>query len=506
MLAITQSISLVGLTGHLIDIEADIGNGVPGFTLLGLPDASLSEARDRVRSAITNSSAQWPNKRITLALSPAALPKRGSSFDCAIAIALLAAAEEITLGRVDGAVVLGELTLDGRIKSVPGILPALRAAAINGIKRAIIPTENFEEGSLIPGITLIHFDQLRQLIFWIKGGEYVPSELNRLDPTAAAHAPIDFSDIAGQERAKEALEIGAVGGHHIAMVGPPGVGKSMLAARIPSILPRLNERDALDVTSLHSIAGKISPQTSSPLITTPPFIAPHHTISRAGLIGGGSSIISPGACSLAHRGILFLDEAPEISRPVIESLREPMESGQVTLTRLGRSATFPARFTLVLASNPCPCGWAIGKAKRCTCSSLASRRYRERLSGPILDRIDLRIELEPLSQGDLARRSELSSDIALRVARARERSEERFGAYPWSINSEIPAAALRSEFAPETRALGVLYRALDAEEITVRGLHRIQRVAWSIADLNDEPTPSRSSIDRALALHLRERL
>ena len=501
MLAITRSISLVGLTGHLIDIEADIGNGVPGFTLLGLPDAALSEARDRVRSAISNSSAQWPNKRITLALSPAALPKRGSSFDCAIAIALLAAAQEITLGRIDGAVVLGELTLDGRIKSVPGILPALRAAALHGIERAIIPSENFEEGSLIPGINLIHFDHLRQLITWVKGGEYLPSELTRSDLCSSENTHLDFSDIAGQERAKEALEIGAVGGHHIAMVGPPGVGKSMLAARIPSILPRLTERDALDVTSLHSIAGKISPLNGSPLITSAPFVAPHHTISRAGLIGGGSATISPGACSLAHRGILFLDEAPEISRPVIESLREPMESGEVTLTRLGRSATFPARFTLVLASNPCPCGWAIGKAKRCTCSSLASRRYR-----PILDRVDLRIELEPLSQGDLARRSEPSSDIAVRVASARERSKERFSAHPWSINSEIPAAALRSEFAPEPRALSVLYRALDAEEITVRGLHRIQRVAWSIADLHNEPSPSRTSIDRALALHLRERL
>lgn len=506
MLAITRSISLVGLTGHLIDIEADIGNGVPGFTLLGLPDAALSEARDRVRSAISNSSAQWPNKRITLALSPAALPKRGSSFDCAIAIALLAAAQEITLGRIDGAVVLGELTLDGRIKSVPGILPALRAAALHGIERAIIPSENFEEGSLIPGINLIHFDHLRQLITWVKGGEYLPSELTRSDLCSSENTHLDFSDIAGQERAKEALEIGAVGGHHIAMVGPPGVGKSMLAARIPSILPRLTERDALDVTSLHSIAGKISPLNGSPLITSAPFVAPHHTISRAGLIGGGSATISPGACSLAHRGILFLDEAPEISRPVIESLREPMESGEVTLTRLGRSATFPARFTLVLASNPCPCGWAIGKAKRCTCSSLASRRYREKLSGPILDRVDLRIELEPLSQGDLARRSEPSSDIAVRVASARERSKERFSAHPWSINSEIPAAALRSEFAPEPRALSVLYRALDAEEITVRGLHRIQRVAWSIADLHNEPSPSRTSIDRALALHLRERL
>lgn len=518
MLAITKSISLVGLTGHLIDVEADIGNGVPGFTLLGLPDAALSEARDRVRSAIINSQAQWPNKRITLALSPAALPKRGSAFDCAIALALLAAAEEITLGRLAGAVALGELTLDGRIKSVPGILPALRAAALHGIERAVIPSENFEEGALVPGIELIHFGHLRELIAWLHGGEYPSSDRTlarslshsqshsgaRFEASASEGA--DFSDIAGQEPAKEALEIGAVGGHHIAMVGPPGVGKSMLAARMPTILPSLSERDALDVTSLHSIAGKISPESSSPLITTPPFIAPHHTISRAGLIGGGSATISPGACSLAHRGILFLDEAPEISRQVIEALREPMELGEITLTRLGRSATFPAHFTLVLAANPCPCGWAIGKAKRCACSPLASRRYREKLSGPILDRIDLRIELEPLSQGDLMRTGESSANIKSRVDLARARSSQRFRAYPWSINSEIPAAALRSEFAPEPRALSLLYRALDSEEITVRGLHRIQRVAWSIADLKSEPSPSRASVERALALHLRERL
>ena len=505
MLAITRSISLVGLTGHVIDVEADIGNGVPGFTLLGLPDAALFESRDRVRSAIINSSAQWPNKRITLALSPAALPKRGSAFDCAIALALLAAAEEITVERLNGMVVLGELTLDGRIKSVPGILPSLRAASLHEIDRAIIPSDNYEEGSLVPGIEILHFGHLRELLTWLRSGEYSPIDKGTFEVGERESATLDFSDIAGQERAKAALEIGAVGGHHIAMVGPPGVGKSMLASRIPTILPTLNDRDALDVTSLHSIAGKIT-AGSSPLITTPPFIAPHHTITRAGLIGGGAATISPGACSLAHRGILFLDEAPEISRPVIESLREPMELGEVTLTRLGRSATFPSRFTLVLASNPCPCGWAIGKAKRCTCSSLASRRYREKLSGPILDRIDLRIELEPLSQGDLMRSGESSGEIRARVSSARERSSARFRTYPWSINSEIPAAALRHEFAPDSRALRALYRALDAEEITVRGLHRIQRVAWSIADLAGEASPSQNSIEQALALHLRERL
>lgn len=506
MLAITQAISLVGLTGHLIDVEADIGNGVPAFTLLGLPDAALSEARDRVRSAIINSGATWPNMRITLALSPAALPKRGSAFDCAIAVALLAAAEELPVERFATAVILGELTLEGRIKSVPGILPALRAAARHGITRAIIPTENAQEGALVTGIEIIHFTHLHELISWCRGNEYLAPPLIAHESVGSHQSALDFSDIAGQESAKEAMEIGAVGGHHIAMVGPPGVGKSMLAERIPSILPSLSEVDSLEVTSLHSIAGKISPNNCAPLITSAPFVAPHHTISRAGLIGGGSAVISPGACSLAHRGILFLDEAPEVSRPVIESLREPMESGEVTVTRLGRSATFPARFTLVLAANPCPCGWSIGKAKRCTCSALASRRYRERLSGPILDRIDLRIELEPLSQADLLRTGEGSREIAARVTQARARAALRFKDVPWSINSEIPAAALRSDFAPDRKALALLYQALDDEEITVRGLHRIQRVAWSIADLRGEPTPTQSSINRALALHLRDRL
>lgn len=506
MIAITHAISLLGLTGHLIDVEADIGNGLPGFTLLGLPDAALSESRDRVRSAIINSGATWPNKRITLALSPAALPKRGSAFDCAIALALLAAAEELSLERVAGAVILGELTLDGRIKSVPGILPALRAASLHGCTRAILPTENQQEGALVPGVEITHFEHLAQLISWCKGGDYTPRTHASLHEGAHANNSLDFAEISGQESAKEAIEIGAVGGHHLAMVGPPGVGKSMVAERIPTILPMLNERDALEVTALHSIAGKIQPSNHTPLITTPPFVAPHHTITRAGLVGGGSSVIAPGACSLAHRGILFLDEAPEVARSVIESLREPLESGEVRLTRLGRSATFPARFTLVLASNPCPCGWAIGKAKRCTCSPLASRRYRERLSGPILDRIDLRIELEPLSQADLLRAGESSATIAERVMCARARSAGRFRDYPWSINSEIPAAALRNEFAPERKAIASLYQALDNEEITVRGLHRIQRVAWSIADLRGEPTPTRESINRALALHVPERL
>ena len=506
MLAISKAISLVGLTGHLIDVEADIGNGVPGFNLLGLPDAALSEARDRVRSAIINSGAQWPNKRITLALSPAALPKRGSAFDCAIALALLAAAEQISLERVSSAVILGELTLDGRIKSIPGILPALRAASLAGVTRAVVPVENFREGVLVAGIELFAFANLESLIAWCRGGDYENISLTKESNEENERTAIDFSDIAGQESAKEAIEIGAVGGHHIAMVGPPGVGKSMLAERIPTILPTLNESDSLEVTSLHSIAGRISPENHSPLISIPPFIAPHHTITRAGLIGGGASVISPGACSLAHRGILFLDEAPEISRPVIESLREPMELGEVTLTRLGRSATYPSRFTLVLAANPCPCGWSIGKAKRCTCTALASRRYREKLSGPILDRIDLRIELEPLSQADLLRAGESSSVIAARVRAARARAEVRFRNLPWSVNSEIPASALRNQFAPERKALAPLYKALDSEEITVRGLHRIQRVAWSIADLSGENSPSLLSINRALSLHLRERL
>ncbi len=508
MIAITQAISLVGLTGYLIDVEADVGPGVPAFNLLGLPDAALSEARDRVRSALINSQVQWPNKRITLALSPAALPKRGSAFDCAIALSLMAAAEELPIERLADSVILGELTLDGRIKGVPGILPALRAATLHGITQAIIPTENFQEGALVSGLEITHFSHLRELISWCKGNEVIvdaPSH-EEFHSTFSPTSTPDFSDISGQESAKEALEIGAVGGHHIAMVGPPGVGKSMLAERIPSIMPLLSEEDSLEVTSLHSIAGKISSKNRAPLIATPPFVAPHHTITRAGLIGGGSSVISPGACSLAHRGVLFLDEAPELSRSVIESLREPMELGEITLTRLGRSATFPARFTLVLAANPCPCGWAIGRGKKCTCSPLASRRYRERLSGPILDRIDLRIELEPLSQADLLRTGVCSREIAERVTRARARAAARFTNQPWSINSEIPASALRSEFAPEPKALAPLYQALDNEEITVRALHRIQRVAWSIADLNEEPTPSRAAINRALTLHLREKL
>ena len=506
MIAITKALSLVGLTGHVIDVEADIGNGVPCFNLLGLPDTSLSESRDRVRSALINSEATWPNKRITLALSPAALPKRGSAFDCAIALAILAAADEIPLKRLHGAVILGELTLDGRIKSVQGILPSLRAALLQGVTSAIIPTENFQEGALVADIEIFHFSHLRQMISWCKGADYDSGIA--VAPNLGGHqiTPGDFSDIGGQESAKEAIEIGAIGGHHIAMVGPPGVGKSMLAERIPTILPPLNHVDALEVTSLHSIAGKISANNLAPLILVPPFIAPHHTITRAGLIGGGSAVISPGASSLAHRGILFLDEAPEISRSVIESLREPMELGEITLTRRGQSATFPARFTLVLASNPCPCGWSICKAKKCICSPLARRKYRERLSGPILDRIDVRIELEPLSRADLLRTGESSSQIALRVRQARARAALRFEKYPWSINSEIPAPALRSDFAPERKALALLYRALDSEEITVRGLHRVLRVAWSIADLRGEEIPTLATAERALALHLRERL
>ena len=500
-LAIAKCISLIGLNGSVIDVEADIGIGLPGFTLLGLPDAALSESRDRVRAALINSGETWPNKRVTISLSPAWLPKRGSGFDLAIAAALLAASDAAPMDRLNNVIILGELTLEGKIKGILGILPALMAAKKAGFEKAIVPLVNAQEAGLVSGLEILAMSTLKECALWIRTGETLTHSFTENYVEKNGSEELDLSEVGGQLQARKALEISAIGGHHLLMIGPPGAGKTMLAARLPSILPPLDREGALEVTALHSLAGKVS--HDSPLITQPPFVAPHHSATRAALVGGGGVNIKPGACSLAHNGVLFLDEAPEMSSGVLDALRQPLESGSITISRSGASANFPSRFTLVLAANPCPCGRFTGTGRNCSCTPQSVRRYLNKLSGPLLDRIDLQVEVGATGRAGLSQIGESSEVVRARVMNARSIAAIRFSNYYWKSNSLIPAKYLRTEFAPESAGVLFLNRALDRELITARAFHRIIRVGWSIADLHQHPIPTLSDIEEATKLHER---
>lgn len=500
-LAIAKCISLIGLNGSVIDVEADIGIGLPGFTLLGLPDAALSESRDRVRAALINSGETWPNKRVTISLSPAWLPKRGSGFDLAIAAALLAASDAAPIDRLNNVIILGELTLEGKIKGILGILPALMAAKKAGFEKAIVPVVNAQEAGLVSGLEILAMSTLKECALWIRTGETLTNSFTENYVEKNGSEEMDLSEVGGQLQARKALEISAIGGHHLLMIGPPGAGKTMLAARLPSILPPLDREGALEVTALHSLAGKVS--HDSPLITQPPFVAPHHSATRAALVGGGGVNIKPGACSLAHNGVLFLDEAPEMSSGVLDALRQPLESGSITISRSGASANFPSRFTLVLAANPCPCGRFTGTGRNCSCTPQSVRRYLNKLSGPLLDRIDLQVEVGATGRAGLSQIGESSEVVRARVMNARSIAAIRFSNYYWKSNSLIPAKYLRTEFAPESAGVVFLNRALDRELITARAFHRIIRVGWSIADLHQHPIPTLSDIEEATKLHER---
>ena len=498
-LALTHSVALLGLEGHLVTVEVDIADGLPGYALLGLPDAALSESRDRVRSAIANCSEVWPNRKVTVSLSPAWLPKSGSSFDLAICIALLSAHDTVPQERIADILFLGELSLDGRIRSVRGVLPALMAAFKAGVRTAVVPAANFEEAQLMQSMEIVPMDHLKQVLRWLRTGEREVAQQIDLQ-WEQTDTRLDFADVAGQSAARLAAEIAAIGGHHILLIGPPGAGKTMIAERIPTIMPALSIEQALEVTAVHSIAGTLTQR--SPLSLLAPIVSPHHTTTRIAMVGGGSHAIKPGACSLAHYGVLFVDEAPECGPGVLDSLRQPLESGTITIARSIGNLTFPAQFLLVLAANPCPCGKFTGRGRNCTCTSQQVRRYLGKLSGPLMDRIDLRVQVESVGRVDMARNElgESSEVIRQRVIGARKVAEKRFAGMGWSLNSQIPARALRSTFQPERAAMNFLHDELDREHITARGLHKIIRTSWSFADLHGHPVPTMGDVEAAYAM------
>jgi magnesium chelatase family protein len=523
----THSIALVGVEGHPVEIEADIQNGLPGLLLVGLPDTALREARDRIRAAIVNSHEQWPQRRITVGLSPASLPKRGSGFDIGIAVAILGAAGSVPAGAIDGVAFLGELGLDGQLRPVRGVLPAVAAAAARGFRRVAVPFANEAEAALVPGLRVLSATTLAGLLGWLRGcppalpegaggardpvrlveGGGLPPAGEGSSPGAAARTPAgagpDLADVLGQPTARRAAEVCAAGGHHLCLLGPPGAGKTMLAERIPTVLPRLDPAAALEVTAIHSVAGVLADR--SPLLTAPPFCAPHHTATKAAIVGGGSGVIRPGAASLAHRGCLFLDEAPEFGRDVLDALRQPLESGEVVVARSGVTARFPARFTLLLAANPCPCARGPGRQPGCDCTPAVRRRYLARLSGPLLDRVDVKVEFLPVSRGELlsdATFAESSATVAARVEAARCRAAARLQDTPWRVNAEVPGSELRRSYAPAPGALVPLERAMDLGQISARGVHRVIRVAWTLADLAGVARPTNDQTAAALGLWL----
>jgi magnesium chelatase family protein len=499
MLTRAWGATLHGVDGRPVEVEVDAGRGLPSFHIVGQGDRVVGESRDRIRAAFRQSGLEFPPGRVTVNLAPSELPKAGSALDLPIAVAIAASRTELCAERLADALLLGELGLDASLRAVRGALALSSAARTAGVAQAVVPLDNLPEAGACPAVRVWGAATLGEVVAWLreKGTLCLPADSGT---QPASPSEPDLCDVRGQETAKRALEIAAAGRHNLRMVGPPGSGKTLLARRLPGLLPELDPDEALEVNRIHGVAGVLG---ASLLLRRPPFRAPHHTTSDAGMTGGGRPI-RPGEVSLAHRGLLFLDELPEFRRSVLEALRQPLEEGSVRLARADGAVELPAAFQLVAAMNPCPCGYRGDERRDCQCDDPAIARYHAKLSGPLLDRIDLHVSVPPVSVGDVlpeldaSGASERSSAVAARVLAARERQALRFTGRPITTNAEIPAADLARDCALDAQCRALLERTLRTLGLSMRGVTRVLRVARTIADLSAERQISLAHLAEAI--------
>ena len=489
MLATVLSSAMLGIDAYIVKVEVDVAGGMPSFSTVGLPDNAIKESRDRVTAAIKNSGFYFPPTRITANLAPADIRKAGSAFDLPIAIGVMAATNQVNLANLENVIILGELALDGSIRGIQGGLPIAIAAKENGIQDLIVPAENAREAAIVEGVNVYPVSNLAEAAAFLNSEKEIAPERHTLSTNGHnehSESHLDLLDVKGQEHVKRAIEVAAAGGHNLIMIGPPGSGKTMIAKRIPSILPKLSIDESLETTKIQSIIGILPSDT--PLVVTRPYRSPHHTISDAGLIGGGK-VPRPGEVSLAHNGVLFLDELPEFRRNVLEVMRQPLEDRQVTISRASASLTYPASFMLVAAMNPCPCGFFSDPTRDCKCSPNQIQNYVSRISGPLLDRIDIQVEVPAVKYAELANETtgEPSVHVQGRVEKARQVQQQRFADTAIHANANMESKQIRAYCKIDSQAQDLLRVAINQLGLSARAYDRILKVARTIADLDENP-------------------